>query len=1389
MLKYAYCADLAAPGRTVGQPVLERVMNHRFAAPQTKLALASLLMVLLPTAFAATGPAQKPMLTAATGARPNVMITLDNSGSMAFPYHESYNIRSANKPDNRSYCSPSTGYPYGWDSSLSGNNRFIFGGTPNAYGWCYKIIGNTSNRAKSTVLGTSGDFVATWHAMRSADVNPIFYNPRFTYGKRVNPDGSVIPDNDNLKFISNQTEVNPTYCIQLSTNKVVYNFLGAKHNTLASCSKGHGGDFYDYGIDNGSNFPMVPVMREYTSTNASTPGFTWATCKQAEFDAQKEVGCLRKNITQIETITPTRTQPVTLPVGHQRTDCGGPNATTCSVQAEIENILNWYRYYPTRSHAVSTSIGQALASDLYKNSLRLGYYNINEWKKESYSANGNFIGIDNNEQRWRGVRLSNNAGNEPFYKWLYGLGAMPVGGTPLHNAVQKVAQYYSVHSDTTGSGWNQTTVTQNENPWAMDPSKPAHKVSNPELTCRRSFNILFSDGAWRGDSTTPNEEYDYPSSRVTVPNSSNTGTDLELFKGYQKDGYPTTASGRKLYTPFGNGKKGLSDLTARYFWHEDLRPNLPNQIVARPGQPTTWQNMATYTVGYLIRPTGELPGATSGLTFKQIEKYKLDYARFGGAATKPQWVTSVAANNTIADDQPRVDDFIQAGFTGGGAGFSVTTADDVRRTFDVILTDILNASGKDAGAAVAGSSSTPHTLEGRLKYTVSYKTVDNSGNLEAVLLDANGNDADAVWGAAESMPDPDKRQIFVLDEDSNTRQRLDYSTKLSQLPAALQQAINPDNSLPSSESFVRYILGDDAVTGPDGALYRQRISALGASVNSAPVIAGSRLNMGYGRDASSVPGKEAYIAYMSQKIQIPEMVYLAANDGLVHVINGADEGAGDQIFNGATPIEPGTEVAAFLPKSAMPKLRNFAKPGYQFEFLTDGPLTENDVWSGSEWRHIITGTSGRGGHSVFALNSPLNAGLRANRIPNKDDFLWEKSFANMGYMTNSVHMGMNDQNQAIALVNSGHYPSAGQQVGLYVLDANTGAQLKFIPLPAGYNSGIGLGGVTALLNSQRQIVGAYAGDAGGNLWRFKLTGPASSWGVSNNKPLFTTSPKRPIYAAPAWQAHPGRHGDACQAAGPGKCGTMVTFGTGILLDDDHLEDTNQQTIYGVWDNIGVGEADQPYKEGYTLVEQTIDLESETAGAGLSAGRTFYKVSTNLVDWTKNRGWFVRMNKLPDTVGERIIGEPFNLGSSVFFTSVIISNTRITEDSCVAAAGAVNVVYGLDNITGGLRRAFDQDGDGKADAFSVVYLPEGGFTRGSVVTTRSEKLNNLLDVNLKAGVGLATQGDIDLLPRIKATGDSGFVTGIGGSLGLFDGQSNQGWRRTWRPIQNLPETLR
>lgn len=1204
-----------------------------------------------------------------------------------------------------------------------------------------------------TKIGSVDIAGGSYYAMRSAQVNPLYYDPNKTYTPRVNYTGSGDYEAPPTGFVKDAGKGNEIEW-ELTNNPMNYNYGGT--------------GYYYPKLSKVSN---PGATDEFVYVNCST--YNASTCT------------IQNTASQVVRVTKDTTS-VNLPAGHLRTDCGGSTtapATTCTGAKERQNILNWYTYYQTRADITATSVGFAMANAAYSGKMRVGFYNINRYISNSNYQNkpgANWDGSHTltvsgkNYPFAKGVRpfelgasTANTTNTKPVFDWLYSQKAITAGGTPLHNAVKQVADYY-----------------QADEPWYGDPIKS----STGQLACRRAYNILFSDGAWSDTTQIDAGSVPYNSTALKPQTIANGPVTLTPPFTYSKFGDSFNLGSYIAYPDSGNGySESLAAITSNYYWGRDLKSTIANELTTRPGEPTSWQNMKTYTIGYGIAPTG--------FTYDDIKSWQKSFSKLGYQSDLvPKWPTSKTAESA------RIDDFIHAGYTGGGSSFSVRTADEIQRAFDLVLSDVVSASGNDAGVAVSGASSSVSTIEGSLKYTVDYKTLDNSGDVKAWKLDAAGSNAsvNAMWSAKDNMPRPVNRNMST--RGSTGVSTLSHATTLASLPADIQLLLkNGNTSLATDASFIKYLRGEEGVTDPNGDVYRRRSSLIAASVNAPPVYVGGRLNMGYDRGQSAVSGKLDYTAFTADKGKIPGALYAPTNDGQVHVINAADDTAvpAQKIKNSTgSVIAPGTELWSYLIRGSLSKMQAFADPAYNFEYVLDGPLAEHDIYDSTgagSWKQMLFGTLGRAGKSVYALNAALNKSdpNNLNRIPNAAGYQWEVAPAHMGNVTNALTAGQTKKGDWVVLANSGHYANTGE-AGLYVLDALTGATIKFIQLPTGYSFGRGLSGVTAIRDASRRIVGAYAGDAGGNLWRFDLLdiNPAN-WGVSYGKPLFTTPGNQPIYVAPAWVPHPGDGKalpDGCvnkRVAQDGagvdfnqQCGAMVIFGTGMLLDADDKLNTSMQTIYGIWDKTPIGLAQsvvfQPITKS-TLLQQEI-LTAKTVGTGGSAGKDFYKVSSNTIDWAVHRGWYLDLSKLPNSTGERVIGDVFNLGSNVFVSSVVVNNgTAVDEETCTVKASPPNFLYGVDALSGGSKRAFDQNGDGKADQFSIAYIPGGGFTRGSVITQTSKEGSSST-----AGLGLPNEGDPDLSIKNKCTGEQGFDTGITGSVQVFDG-CPAGWNRAWRQI--------
>ena len=183
------------------------------------------------------------------------------------------------------------------------------------------------------------------------------------------------------------------------------------------------------------------------------------------------------------------------------------------------------------------------------------------------------------------------------------------------------------------------------------------------------------------------------------------------------------------------------------------------------------------------------------------------------------------------------------------------------------------------------------------------------------------------------------------------------------------------------------------MTDAQGRLFRPRLSPIGAVVNAPPLLMGASGNMRYDID-STISGRQQYATYREQIRTSAPSLFVATNAGVVHAFS----------------ADKGKELAAFMPRRSMTKLLDQANANTGFAYTLDGPLTSNDIFSGSDWNQVALGTGGRGTKLIYGLRSPLKA--NGDRTPSLNDFLWETgpdtiddgSLAS-GYMTNPVRSG------------------------------------------------------------------------------------------------------------------------------------------------------------------------------------------------------------------------------------------------------------------------------------------------------------------------------------------------------------------------------------------------
>jgi len=1340
---------------------MTRTPTHA-AARRPRLTQPVLLLALMTLAWpgiASAQPSQRPLLVTNTGAKPNIVFSLDNSGSMAFPYPDGYSMRAP-------------------------GDRF-----------------DTKN--------PSG--LRTFLAQRSSTVNSMYYNPAVTYEPRVDVNGTVLAD-DELRFVSNADSDYTKHTVYAASAASARAggpvFVSDSHFRRQPALKAADGWVAIQRLSPWS-YEHLPVNVAYTKTyldsNATPPPFTYVICTgveriEATFYDRLLTG---ENITaklplctdanpRVVDVKWGSSELIQLPQPNRRTDCGKEGLSGyCSTSKEINNILNWYRYYGNRMEATKTALGLAMRSEkLDGGAARIGYRNFNMGGLDLDDLP--LLGTDTKRpQSLRGVRpWVSGPDKDQFYQWLYGTYA--ADGTPTKKAYRDVADYFLGVSNAV------------ESPWARDPSQKPNasadvQLGNPELSCRRAFQIVLSDGAWNDADLKgkPEVEEDQDNKegpsfkRAVVKDPANTNF------SYSPEGRTT---GDDRYVPFpGKATGGLADLAAKYYWHTDLRPDLDNNVPTRLLYPTFWQNLRTYTIGYMIRPSGE-NGVSGGLTFRQIDAYKNQFLSRASTVTQPSWpksgvdlsTTGLKEDGSYAfarSESDRIDDFIQSGYTGGGRSFSVTDAKGILDAIQAILADILDGSGNDAGIAM-GSKDTADTTSpaGPVKFKVNYRTTDNMGDVLAQIMDEEGNpkqlstDANGkthspptktYWSAAQWIGAPAARQLYSIDEDNKG---LALTGRLDGL-ASIQKALRTGPhaaALPDDESFIDYLRGKDPVVDKQGQLYRLRASRIGAIVNSAPLLLGSSQHYGYEGSKSTVTGKESYADFRERIALAPDTLFAATNAGVVHALNAAN----------------GQEIAAYMPRRSMKRLLDQAQGDSEFQYVLDGPLSTHDIFDGAAWNELVVGTGGRGERVLYALRPRFNA--KGESLMDAADFLWEAGPDTIdnamdgdgvpiatGYISNPARSGQTDSGAWVVVVNSGHYNGQpdGSRHGLVVLNAMTGKVIRTISLPAGYAAGRGLGGVALVRDTRNRIVAAYAGDAMGQLWRFDLRGDPASWKVSYGKPLFTTENNRPIYAAPAWQAHP-------------KGGLIVVAATGMLLQDSDARDTTQrEAIYGIWDPTS--RADGAEAPGFEPVKlDQLQLQKEVRLATTAKNKEYYSLSHERVDWKTQKGWKLQLGgwtedgKRMTRAGERVIEQIANLGSSVVIYSTVINTNNTSEETCQEGAAPGGSKYVLNALDGSGRRAFDTNNDGIQDDVSMVFVSTGGNPRGNVLV--NIKAESKMSPAERAERFVATQDGESSYDNTECRGGTASSRGVSDGGDTITLQCPKAWSRQQYQLTRLPQ---
>ena len=1010
-----------------------------------------------------------------------------------------------------------------------------------------------------------------------------------------------------------------------------------------------------------------------------------------------------------------------------RTDCVAQNAYCTGVE-ELQNYANWKLYHSNRVELAKTGIG--LAFQPLNPTFRLGWGTLGGISGQGSTSSQ--CGSSGTGALTKGVRLYNSTTQQDFLTWLYSINTVSgpqvnVLCTPSRYALDNVGRYY--------------TRADNGGPWAPSPtgngSIIVSGVDSTHASCRRAYSMLMTDGYYNDSS------YSLTGSTSTAPGnwSFPSGTDFD-----STSKLVTSSPQTYQYTPVGpysdnrvSGTKAsnsLADVAMKY-WVTDLRPDLGNNVKAVSSDPAYWQHMTFYAVGLGLIGTID---ATDPNVLQSLS---------GTSARTLDWPTAPQAG----DDTRTIDDMWHATVNSRGKLLNAKTASALNSAIQQMMSDISAKEGTQAGVAVSAPSLTKDTR----KYTPTYTPITWTGNVTAYNLDqTNGNQTTVAWQVekpttdpttntttySSSIPSAASRNIYVGNGTTGGNRAVAFTYSAM---GALRNQMGSATVV--TQALVDYLRGDPtnedtdtSGTAPTG-IYRPRQTRLGDIVNSTPVFVKNSVDLNYDKLPSSVAGQSTYRAFVNTKNTRTEgVLFVGANDGMLHGFrDGTYDSSGNTITTG------GAEVFAYVPNAILPTLVNLSNKAYTHQYYVDGPNTETDAYIGGSWTNIVLGSTGGGAgapsssgvspqSAVFAIDTTsLNTSVTGM---DNTSVLWEvgsqlNPFAELGYVLTDIQAGVTPGGQWVAIFGNG-YESKSCQASLFVVNMANGALLKELKTGVGScttGSKNGLGGVRLVRNSNQQVIGAYAGDLLGNMWKFNLNSSATSgWGVDlAGAPLFKAGATQPITAQPVIIPLP-----LSGAANP-STGYMVVFGTGKFYEVADITSTTQQTLYGIWDTAAFGATSVTgvaLTDTTKLVQQTIG--SDQTGAN---GNTYAAISTNSVDYTGStpkRGWYMNLPK----TGQRNV-YPLDLLATRYALADTISPSNVSLDPCSNTTGGTGFQYIFDALTGAgpTEAILDTNGDGSIGTGDLVVSGVAGAADGrnvSIVITSNAQASKYANVSAQSG---------------------------------------------------------
>ncbi|ENX9731442.1 pilus assembly/adherence protein PilC, partial [Neisseria gonorrhoeae] len=382
----------------------------------------------------------------------------------------------------------------------------------------------------------------------------------------------------------------------------------------------------------------------------------------------------------------------------------------------------------------------------------------------------------------------------------------------------------------------------------------------------------------------------------------------------------------------------------------------------------------------------------------------------------------------------------------------------------------------------------------------------------------------------------------------------------------------------------------------------------------------------------------------------------AANDGMVHIFK-KNGGSDERSYNLKLSYIPGTvprqyfdnDTSALKDSTLAQELRTFAEKGYVGDrYGVDGGFVLRQVNLNGQDRVFMFGAMGLGGRGAYALDlSKINGNYPAAAplfdVKNGDKNGKNRVEVKLGYTVGTPQIGKIRNGKYSAFLASGYaakkIDDSTNKTALYVYDLKDtlGTPIAKIDVPDGK------GGLSSPTLVDKDLDGtvdiAYAGDRGGNMYRFDLSNSdPNKWSA---KAIFQGT--KPITSAPAVSRLADKR--------------VVIFGTGSDLSEEDVLNTDEQYIYGIFDDDeGTVNVKVTNGTGGRLLEQNLMQENKTLFLNKRS------------DGSGSKGWAVKL-----TGGQRVTVKP-----TVVLRTAFVTIRKYNDGGC----GAETAILGINTADGG-----------------------------------------------------------------------------------------------------------